>query len=65
MKNQQLVYAFQSGLTKHMEELRALVVGGVGVQQEQLRTLEEQLEAFLKIKDQVLSRVHLLVQHEN
>jgi len=54
MKNQKLVDAFQSGLAEHMEELRGLVVGGVGVQQQQLRALEEQLEAFLKLKDQVL-----------
>jgi hypothetical protein len=46
-----------------MEQLRVLVEGGVGVQQQQLRTLEEQLQAFLKFKDQVLSRVHPLLHH--
>ena len=55
MKNQKLVDTFQSGLTDQMEELRALVVGGVGVQQQQLQTLKDQLEAFLNFKDQVFS----------
>lgn len=65
MKNQKVVDAFQSGLAGHMEELRGLVVGGVGVQQQQLRTLEEQLHAFLEFKDQVFrpNRVHVLVGH--
>ncbi|XP_024369374.1 kinesin-like protein KIN-5A isoform X2 [Physcomitrium patens] len=52
LKNQKLVNAFQSGLTEHMKELRTLVVVGVGTQQQQLRTLEEQLHSFLNFKDQ-------------
>lgn len=52
---------FQSGLAVHMEELRGLVVRGVGVQQEQLQTLEKQLQAFLTMKDQVLSGAHVLL----
>lgn len=63
IKNQKLVDAFQTGLTQHMERLRVLVEGGVGVQQEQLRTLDEQLQTFLKFKDQVLSLVHFLLHH--
>lgn len=55
MKNQKLVDAFQSGLTEHMEELRTLMVGGVGIQQQQLQTLKDQLQAFLNFKDQVFS----------
>lgn len=54
MKNQELVNVFQTGLTDQMEELRTLVVSGVGVQQQQLQTLEEQLQSFLNSKDQVL-----------
>lgn len=52
MKNQELVNVFQTGLTDQMEELRTLVVSGVGVQQQQLQTLEEQLQSFLNSKDQ-------------
>lgn len=46
-----------------MEQLRALVVGGVGDQRKQLQTLEEQLQAFLKLKDEVLFWGHLLLEH--
>ena len=38
-----------------MEELRTLVVGGVGIQQQQLQTSKDQLQAFLDFKDQVFS----------
>ena len=55
MKNQKLIDAFQGGLIEHMEELRTLVVGGVGIQQQQLQTLKDQLQAFLNFKDQVFS----------
>lgn len=36
-----------------MKELRSLVVAGVGIQQQQLQSLEEQLQSFLTFKDQV------------
>lgn len=36
-----------------MKELRSLVVAGVGIQQQQLLSLEEQLQSFLTFKDQV------------
>ena len=46
--------AFQSGLTEHMEELRTLVIAGVGIQQQQLQTLDEQMQSLLNYKDKVL-----------
>lgn len=55
IKNLKLVDAFQTGLKEQMEQLRALVVSGVGTQQQQFRTLEEQLQAFLNFKEKVLS----------
>jgi hypothetical protein len=67
MKNQKLIDAFQGGLIEHMEELRTLVVGGVGIQQQQLQTLKDQLQAFLNFKDQVFSldlRLTLLFEYD-
>lgn len=62
IKNQKLVDAFQIGLTQHMERLRVLVEGGVGVQQQQLRTLDEQLQTFLKFKDQAVEELKKKLQ---
>lgn len=59
-KNQEVVNAFQSGLLVHMEKLRGLVTSGVGAQQQQLQTLEKQLQAFLSMKDEVFSEAQLL-----
>jgi kinesin family protein 11 len=62
IKNQKLVDTFQSGLTEHMEQLRALVVGGVGDQRKQLQTLEEQLQAFVQLKDEAAEELKKKLQ---
>ncbi|KAG0619180.1 hypothetical protein M758_4G122100 [Ceratodon purpureus] len=62
IKNQKLVDTFQSGLTEHMEELRTLVVGGVGIQQQQLQTSKDQLQAFLDFKDQAVEELKKKLQ---
>lgn len=54
IRNHKLVDAFHSGLTEHMKELRTLVVAGVDIQHQQLQSLEEQLQSFLNVKDQVI-----------
>ncbi|KAG0629863.1 hypothetical protein M758_1G135000 [Ceratodon purpureus] len=57
IKNQKLVDAFQSGLTEHMEELRTLVIAGVGIQQQQLQTLDEQMQSLLNYKDKAVGEL--------
>jgi kinesin family protein 11 len=52
-RNQRVVQSFQSCLTKQLQELRSLVLGGVSQQQEQLFTLENQLQSFLNFKNKV------------
>ncbi len=52
-RNQRVVQSFQSCLTKQLQELRSLVLGGVSQQQEQLLTLENHLQSFLNFKNKV------------
>ncbi|XP_024366790.1 kinesin-like protein KIN-5D [Physcomitrium patens] len=62
IKNLKLVDAFQTGLKEQMEQLRALVVSGVGTQQQQFRTLEEQLQAFLNFKEKSVEELKRKLQ---
>ncbi|KAH9559844.1 hypothetical protein CY35_06G076400 [Sphagnum magellanicum] len=56
-RNQRVVQSFQSCLTKQLQELRSLVLGGVSQQQEQLLTLENHLQSFLNFKNKAVEEL--------
>lgn len=56
-RNQRVVQSFQSCLTKQLQELRSLVLGGVSQQQEQLFTLENHLQSFLNFKNKAVEEL--------